>query len=640
MLLICLVLLVVTLAVYMPVFRNAFINYDDDVYVYRNSFVKAGLTAKGLAWAFNVGYAGNWHPLTWMSHMADYQFFRDNPAGHHATNLIFHMASTVLLFLVLRRMTSRPGSMQAGSSWKSAFVAALFALHPLHVESVAWVAERKDVLSTFFWMLTMGAYVLYSEKPSIKRYVPVILLFALGLMSKPMLVSLPIILLLLDYWPLGRMEKSGKLKLILEKMPLLAMSAGSAIITFTAQNKEGAVGSFQNYPIGVRVANAIVAYAGYVGKTVFPHNLAIFYPHPGNTLAVWQIAGSAVILAAITSLVFYYGRKRRYLAVGWLWFVITLIPVIGLVQVGRQAMADRYTYFPLIGLFLIVASLLPDLARETKRRGDGAMGRWGETPGNALVIVACAIVIMLAAATRVQVGYWRDSRMLFQHAVDVTRNNYLAHINLGMAHEDEKEYGEAMRQYRESLKIKSENDLAHFCLGGALMDQGRFDEAADEFRTAIALYPNYSLAHYNLGLVFDLQGKPNEAKAEYLKAMTLNAQMAPPHNNLGIILVNEGKIDEAIAQFREALEIEPDHAMAHLNLGLALAGQGKVNEAIPEYRKSIACNPDLPNAYYSLGKALEGQAKLSEAAEQYRRALEIDPSCREAMAGLKRLDDN
>ena len=620
MLLICILLVAVTLAAYSPVFRNGFINYDDDAYVTKNPHVKAGLTSVSLAWAFNVGFAGNWHPLTWMSHMLDYQLYGDKAADHHATSLILHLASTVLLFLIFRRMT--------GALWKSAFVAALFALHPLHVESVAWVAERKDVLSTLFWVLAMGAYVLYTERPSIGRYLAIALLFGLGLMAKPMLVTLPLVLLLLDYWPLDRVRRGWSL--VREKIPLLAMSVGSGIITFIAQHRGGAVASLEEFPTGVRIANALAAYAGYVGKTIVPRHLAIFYPHPGSSMPVWQVIGSSVFLAGATILAVYYGRKRRYLLVGWLWYVITLIPVIGLVQVGRQAMADRYTYVPLIGIFIIAAMGLTELVGEKRNAGTGDLGA-------TLPRLAALVLIPLAILAGRQVGYWRNSEVLFQHALDVTKNNYLAHINLGMALGDEGRFDEAISQFQESLKIKSNDDMAHFSLGGVLMDKGELDAAAAEFRTAIKITPTYAMAHYNLGLVFAMQGMRQPAMMEYRKALEINPSMAPAHNNLGAALASEGKVQEAIGHFRKAIRIEPNQAMAHFNLGTALLGQGKTDEAISEYRKSILSNPDYPNAYYNLGIALEKQGKPDEAAAEYRNALEVDSAFERAAMALQRV---
>ena len=528
----------VTLAVYSPVFRSEFINFDDDLYVTDNPHVNKGLTAQGLAWAFNVGYAGNWHPLTWISHMLDYQLYGGDSAGHHATSLFFHLTNTILMFLVLKRML--------GSVGKSAFVAGLFALHPLHVESVAWVAERKDVLSALFWILTMGAYVLYAERPSRGRYIAVIALFALGLMAKPMLITLPIVLLLLDYWPLGRMEKVGLPRLVKEKIPLLALSALSCVVTLIAQHREGFVVETGDISPGIRAANAVVAYAAYIGKMIIPRNLACFYPHPEGSLAAWQVVGSASFLIAMTFLAIHHGRKRRYLAVGWLWYVITLIPVIGLVQVGRQAMADRYTYVPLIGLFLIVAFGVADLFRNRDRT---------------LATVRVAIMILLIILTSRQVGYWQNNHTLYEHALKVTRNNCLAHINLGQALQDEGRFDEAVDHIRESLRLKG-TGREHFSLGSMMIKLGRSREAEEEFRLAISLNPEQAMAHLGLGRALEAQGKLDVAMSEYRKAIIGDPDMPNAYYNLGKALEKQGDRDDATEQYRKALDADPEFMRA------------------------------------------------------------------------------
>ena len=372
-LLIVILLVAITLAVYLPILRHDFTNFDDDSYITENRHIQSGITKDSIIWAFTSSYASNWHPLTWISHMLDYRLFGPKPMGHHAVNLLFHTLNTLLLLFILKRMTK--------SVWKSAFVAALFAIHPLHVESVAWAAERKDVLSTFFWMLTMWAYVVYAERPRLKWYFVAVLFFGLGLMSKPTLVTLPFVLLLLDYWPLGRFagdqKKGPGWRLILEKMPLFAMSAASSVITYYAQQSSKAVISIDRLPLTIRAANALVAYVTYIGKMFWPRNLAIFYPHPGNTIPEWQVVGAFVLLACVTILALGLGRRYPYLPVGWLWYLGTLGPMIGLVQVGEQAVADRYTYLSYIGLFIMLAWGIPDLLR---RVGERESGRQGEYP--------------------------------------------------------------------------------------------------------------------------------------------------------------------------------------------------------------------------------------------------------------------
>jgi len=473
--LVILLLLGVTFGAFYRVLGGEFLRYDDDVYITLNPFVKAGLSRVGLIWAFATGYNANWHPLTWVSHMLDVEVFGMNAGGHHLTNLILHLANTMLLFLVLRRMT--------GFVWRSAFVAALFGVHPLHVESVAWIAERKDVLSTLFWLLTIWAYARYAENPTWTRYLPVVLFFGLGLMAKPMLVTLPFVLLLLDYWPLNRLSFGGKgertvpvYDLFLEKVPLFAMTALSCLITFRAQQMGGAVGLLEKLPFAVRAGNALVAYTTYIGKMFWPKNLAVFYPHPGADLPVWQAVVAGLALVSITILVIRAGKPRPYLSVGWLWYLGTLVPVIGLVQVGAQAMADRYTYVPMIGLFIMLAWGLPGLG------------------GKRLAVPATLVVCALIAVTWRQVGYWRDSISLFRHAISVTEKNAVMHANLGLALRDRGRTDEAIREYREAIRIDPEFAQAHNNLAVALYFKGDYAEAWKEVHLAgqYGVIPNQS----------------------------------------------------------------------------------------------------------------------------------------------------
>ena len=490
--LICFMLAIVTLAVYWQVGNSAFVNYDDPTYVTDNQDVRAGLTAESVTWAFSTTHGGNWHPLTWLSHMLDCQIYGLNPRGHHYTNLLFHILNTILLLLVLQKMT--------GALWKSALVAALFALHPLHVESVAWVAERKDVLSTFFWMLTVGVYVLYVENPGVKKYLLTILLFALGLMAKPMLVTLPFVLLLLDYWPLGRFQikklgtaqssdgtspkdtrnekrKSPKgpakdavrskkntesgyrwslaLPLIWEKIPLFVIAVASSIVTFFAQQSGGAVRSLEALPFTVRISNALVAYISYIGKTIWPFHLAVFYPHPGM-LAGWKIAGACLLLLSISFMAIRALRLYPYFTVGWLWYLGTLVPVIGLVQIGSQAMADRYTYVPLIGIFIIIAWGIFDLAAGWRYRKEG------------VAVVSASLLLILMVMTWFQLQHWSNSITLFKHAINVTENNLTAHYNLGLALVKNARMDEAIDHFTRALQINPDNANSHKNLGNAM----------------------------------------------------------------------------------------------------------------------------------------------------------------------------
>jgi Tfp pilus assembly protein PilF len=531
------VLVVLTVLAYSHVFKSGFVVFDDDDYVTANQHIQH-LTWKNLGWAFNIGYAANWHPLTWMSHMMDYRLFGPNPAGHHAINLILHILNSLLVLMVLRRMT--------GSLWRSAFVAGLFAVHPLHVESVAWIAERKDVLSTLFWLLTMGAYVLYAEKPALKRYLPVVFLYALGLMAKPMLVTLPLVLLLLDYWPLSRVRKEWSI--VWEKLPLLLLAAGASVLTILAQNK-GAIQSLDTLSLADRIANVPISYVRYIEKMFWPSGLAVFYPHPHEPLLSWKVVGSALLLFGLTTAIFMAARKRPYLGIGWLWYLITLVPVIGVLQVGVQAMADRYTYIPLIGLFIAVVWLIPDSLIEAKRVGDGEKGRGGEKPRIAVAAVACTIIAVLAIATFTQVEYWQDRETLFRHATEVTEGNYMAHMNLGLA----------------------------------LSEQGRSEEAIENYRKAIAIQPKWNAGgHYDIAMnLWDL-GDLNGAMVELRETLRFDPKFAQAHCNLGLALKEQNKIDEAIKEYREAIRLKPDMSEAHNNLAVALYGKGEYAQAWKE----------------------------------------------------------
>ncbi len=627
-LLICFFLITAILIIFWQVKDFDFINLDDLQYVTENPPVQSGLSLKGIAWAFTTTHASNWHPLTWLSHMLDVQLFRLKPGWHHLVNVLFHILNTVLLFLVFNRMTR--------ALWQSAFVAALFAFHPLHVESVAWVAERKDVLSTFFWMLTMGAYVFYVEKPDTKKYLLALGFFALGLMAKPMLVTLPFVLLLLDYWPLNRfqtpipvggnsfrppdvnnpgakkkkpkksaprdiaetkkaMHFSGQwpvlLALIKEKFPFFALSAASAIITFYAQKKGGAVGSLDILPFNARIANAIVSYVDYIGKMIWPRNLAVFYPSPGMRPA-WLVLGSSLILLVITVLVLRSTKRFPYLATGWLWYLGTLVPVIGLVQVGMQALADRYTYVPLIGIFVIIAWGISELTEKWRRRKI------------LLATSAGVILAILMFNTWIQTRYWQDSRLLFEHAIRVTADNFVAHNNLGVALAKSGEKEKAASHYSEAIRMKPNFDNAHYNLGNYLASKGRTAEAITHYSEAIRIKPNYSKAHNNLGAMLASQGKFSEAIVQYEKALRIEPANASFHYNLGLALASLNRHDEAIRYFREALLIQPNYAEVHNDLGMVLMIQGKTGEAITYFQEAVRLKPGYEAARANLKVAL------------------------------------
>ncbi len=610
---ICLVLITVTLAVFWQVSNHEFVNFDDDDYVSENPHVQSVLSRQGIIWAFTATRAANWHPLTWLSHMIDCQLYGLNPSGHHLTNVLFHLVNTLLLFLLLNRIT--------GASWRSGFVAALFAVHPLHVESVAWVAERKDVLSTLFWLLTMWAYIYYVEKPRLHRYLLTLLTFALGLMAKPMLVTLPVVLLLLDYWPLKRFEigqsasglpaasqpstiaeKPGAqaFHLLLEKTPLFVLAAVSTFVTFVVQKSGGAVGALEVYPIKIRVANALVSYVSYMVKMIWPQNLAVFYPHPGQSLPMWQAAAAGLLLLLISIAVIRAGRRQPYLPVGWLWYLGTLVPVIGLVQVGAQAMADRYTYVPLIGLFIMAAWGVPELL---------AKYRFQRT---VLATLATILLVTLTLVSKRQVRHWQNSLTLFQHAVEVTADNYVAHDSLGNALAQQGMLDQATVHYRESLRIKPNLVNTHNNLGVALLQQGEINRAMAQYYQALRLKPDSAETHNNLGVALFTVGQLDQAIGHYLTAIKLDPNFGKAHNNLGNALARKGKLDEAISQYSKALELKANYPEAHNNLGVALAQQEKFREAIAHFKRALQLRPDYAQARSNLDNAIALLAKTTE----------------------------
>jgi Flp pilus assembly protein TadD len=572
-LVVCLFLIVATIAVYWQVGNHDFVNFDDGIYVTQNPRVQVGLVPESIVWAFNTTDAEFWHPLTWLSHMLDCQLYGLNPRGHHFTNLLLHMASTVLLFLILERMT--------GALWRSAFVAALFALHPLHVESVAWVAERKDVLSTLFWMLTMGAYIYYTECPMLKRYALVLLAFTLGLMAKPMVVTLPFVLLLLDYWPLGRFpreEGHSIFRLFFEKVPLFALAIFFGILTFFAQQKGGLLASLDVLPLEHRIANALVSYVSYIGKMVWPRNLAVYY-HQAGTVPIWKVGGSVLFSACVSVLVILARRRRPYLLVGWLWYVGTLVPVIGLVQISTFTMADRYTYVPLIGLFMLIAWSIPEL-----------LERWHHRR-IALAISGGVVLTAFTVCTWFQLRHWENSVALWKHTANVTDNNY----------------------------------SAYSCLGAALVEQGRFEEAIASVSNSLRMKPDFTEAHNNLGLALCKQGKLDEGIGCFAKAIQIKPDYAQAHNNLGSALAQQGNLEEAIGHFSRALHIDPDLAEAHMSMGLALDRQGSLNEAIVHFSKALEMRPCNVEVRNNLGVALAQQGNLEQAIAHFSKALEIKP---------------
>jgi protein O-mannosyl-transferase len=551
-LLACLILIAAIAAVYAPVRHFGFLSWDDPDYVTGNSHVAQGLTWSGAWWAFTSTTAANWHPLTWLSHMLDVQLFGMDAGAHHVTNLLIHTLNTLLLFGLL--------CMTTGAFGRSLFVAALFALHPLHVESVAWIAERKDVLSTLFWLLTVWSYVAYVRRPRPGRRLVVLLSFALGLMAKPMLVTLPFTLLLMDFWPLRRMEPAGAdhagqaaparpwhdaVRLVREKLPLFALAAIASAVTFLAHRQGGAVAALEGAPLGLRVTNAAASYLAYIGKALWPSGLAAFYPLGASTAALQASLGAALLIV-VTILTVRAGRNRGYLPVGWLWYVGTLVPVIGLVQVGGQSMADRYTYVPLIGLFLIAAWGAPELASRL---------RYGKL---ALPVAASCAILACGVLARAQVRYWSDDLSLWRHALNVTQDNYMAHTHLGLALANQGRDGEAMPHFVEAVRLRPDFALAQNDLGVALMARGDLDEAARHLSAALRKEPGNATIHTNLGLTLMGLGEPGEAARSFAAALELQPDRADAHANLGDALARiPGRLPDAVAQYREALRLQP-----------------------------------------------------------------------------------
>jgi tetratricopeptide (TPR) repeat protein len=620
-------LIVITLAVYWQVGNHEFLNYDDNVYVTENAHVTTGITGSNIIWACTSVYASNWHPITWLSHMTDAQLYGMKPRGHHLTNVVIHTISTVLLFLLLFRLT--------GLLWQSSFVAALFALHPLHVESVAWVAERKDVLSAFFWFLTLFVYATYVTKRKPILYFLSLVSFLLGLMSKPMLVTLPAVMLLMDFWPLNRIILNEQLPgqrqllvrvfplpaLVKEKIPFCGCALFSAAVTMYAQHKGGSIKSFEVLPFWFRIENAVIAYVKYIAKMLWPRDLSIFYPFT-SSLPLWQVICSLLVLLLVSAATIWAGRRHPYLTVGWFWFLVTLVPVIGLIQVGGQSMADRYTYIPLTGLFIMGAWGVPALTRRLKCRQ------------GILALLAGAMVIASAAATWRQLDFWRDNFSLYRHALRVTSGNEVAHYNLGFALDEKGDLDAAIREYREALAINPNSIAARNNLGFALERKGTPDAAIREYREAIRLNPDSVAAHYNLGLAIDEKGDMDAAIREYRQALTINPNFVAAHYNLGLDLAKKGDRDAAIKEYREALAINPTHIAAHYNLGLALAQKGDLDTAIGEFQETLAINPGYSAAHNNLGTALEQKGDLDAAIREFHEAIRIKPDYLDAHNNL------
>jgi len=690
-LLISLLLILLVLGSFWRVPRLGFV-FDDAQYIVSNPHLMSVPRLSDVMWAFTTTYASFWHPLVWLSYYADVVLFGQGTKGFHITNLLLHMANSVLLLILFWKLTD--------SVWRSAFVAALFAVHPLHVESVAWVSQRKDVLSTLFWILTMFAYIWYVEmkrrgmRPTLAAYCLMLFFFVLGLMAKPMLVTLPITLLLIDYWPLARFGKPlsqvggfGNVKshsepvaaalngcfrvcdALVEKIPLFVLSAISALIAYVAQEKAGAVS--QAYSLGSRLCVSIVSCAAYIWKTAWPVRLCAHYPHPGNGLPWWEVTIAAVVLTSITFLVVRSRRALPYLTVGWFWYLITLTPVIGIIQVGTHAMADRYTYVPLLGLFIILAWGIPDLLSTRLSKVSASNNRVCDSSEHIMpVLPACGIVTILGfgIVSSFQTGYWRDNVTLFTRVLSVSPRNAAAMNNLGLELEKQGKPEEAIEFYAKALEVQPAYPYAMLNLGHALEGLGRLDEAALYYRRALVLKPNFAEALNNLGAILVKQRRPQEAitrfkqaievapsyvdayynlAAAYVlcgnlseavraceRALALNPNDADAHSNLGSVLMRTGKKDEAIEHFRAAVRLEPKAPDAHYNLGVALSEVGDQQHAILEYQAALALDPDHFRSRINLGSLLLEKGQVDNAEKQFRLALKAKTDLPEAYAGL------
>lgn len=632
---IALAIAVITTAVFWPVLGFEFVLWDDPWYVTANRHVTGGLSWSAVAWAFTSSGDFYWHPLTWMSHMLDVTLYGLNASGHHATSLALHVATTLLLFVVLRSMT--------GATWRSAFVSALFGVHPLRVESVAWVAERKDVLSACLWMLTLAAYRLYAKRPGWRRYLGVAAAFGLGLMAKPMIVTLPVGLLLLDVWPLRRwpgaagpapLERgsrpAGRARaiglLVAEKLPLLAMALAAAIVTIVMQQDAGAIGSLSQLPMYHRVSNAAVSYAAYIRTTLVPMNLAAFYPYPAEPPAPWLVALAAagIIVALVAALKVI--RTRPYVFVGLAWYLVTLLPVVGLVQAGDQLRADRFTYLPLVGIFIAAAWGAHDVARSWPAAGRVMAG------AGAVVVLACA------AAAHAQVRYWSDTEALWTRALSVTAGNHRAHAGMGDWLSGKGRLEEAERHYREAVRLAPAGADYRQALGRHLMRQGRLEEAVVELARAVELNPRSAAARVDFGAALARQGRVADALQQYSEALRLDPGNALGHNNLGLALLSLGRLDDSLQACREAARLDPQSADARQCAGLALARLGNHREAAGEFAEAVRLDPGSDSALVNLGVALSRTSRTQEARDAFERALRINPASETARAAIAELN--
>ena len=630
---ICLILVTAVIVVYSQVVNHGFVNFDDFEYVADNPNLYHGLTIDAVKSAFKFSKIAYWHPLTWLSHLLDVELYGMHSGRHLQTNALFHILNTLLLFLALKKMT--------GTLWRSAVVAAFFALHPLNVESVAWLAERKNVLSTFFWMLSLFAYVHYAQKQNFARYFMVLIVFTLGLTAKPMLVTLPFVFFLLDYWPLGRFralpsgsdsiervesvpaadsQSSILLHLVIEKLPLFAISAISIRLSTLSYHANPI--SFDAVPLKLRIANAMVSYIDYIGKMIWPHKLAVYYPYP-YSLPPWKVIGAALILTGISVLVIRQHQRKPYLITGWLWYLGTLVPVLGLIQVGLwPAMADRWVYVPLIGIFIMIVWEAPALLAKLRFKAVS------------VAAVTSMLLVILMTISRQQVKYWANGATLFQHALEVTGDNVVANNNLGNALMAQDRIAQAVHHYSLALQDNSGHAPAHNNLGVAFFKQGRVDMAIRHYSTALDINPDYAEAHNNLGIALKEQDRLDEAVRHYSEALRLKPKYAAAHLNLGLALMRKGKVKVAVIYFRKALQIKPYYSAARNSLAKALAAQSTINAKKTRIQRDLEHNPDDHTLHYELGAIYKRESKWDQAIVQYTMALAGQPRFAPALKDL------
>ncbi|HLB73634.1 MAG TPA: tetratricopeptide repeat protein [Sedimentisphaerales bacterium] len=635
-------------AVYWQVLASDFVNIDDTVYVTENPHIKTGFSAENVKWVFTIGKVAYWHPLTWLSHILDCQLYGLRPGLHHLTNLVLHIANSLLVFWVFKGMT--------GAVRQSAFVAAAFAFHPVNVDSVAWIAERKNVLSTLFWLLTMRAYTGYAREGGARRYLFTLGFFTLGLLAKPMLITLPFAMLLLDYWPLKRLSlrrpavpsarrgrssgqsagKGGKSRasggqifsvsrLVWEKAPFFALSAVSVFLSFLSMRRLGVTTSTDLIPMKLRLANAAVSYVRYIDKIICPRKLAVFYPYPMD-VAIWRSLGAVLLLACASFVLIWVFRRKAYLSVGWLWFIGTLFPVIGLVQAGLwPAIADRWAYVPMIGLSIIVAWGAGDLA-----------AKW-RLPISATVLAACACLSALGFCTYRQAGYWRSSRTLFGHALDVTTDNYIAHLNFGNTFIKDGKIAEAMSHYGKAVEIHPAFDDAHYNLGVGFSLQEAYQQAIKEYRIALNLNAGHFNARLRLAEALTRTGSLDEATGHFERLLQKEPDNVESLNNYALALVQMKRTAQAMELYDKALRIDPDSVEVLNNLGAALAEQWQFDPAIAHLRKALRLKPGFTKTYYNLADAFKRAGHLDDAVEYCKQALRIDPQDKVGQFNLGRL---